>query len=654
MQPIHVLLVDDDPNYHALTSRMLARTDQSFVLDWVGSYKEGLETMLKGEHDIYLLDYNLGHVSGLDLLREAKSKGVSAPIIMMTGQGRHGIDLEALQAGATDYIDKVELKPAALQRSIRYSMERAQISRQLRENEELYRSLIEEAFDAIVLTDLAGKINLVNNRFCELLSLTSDELIDQDIRQYIENEKVDLLEILKDEGTVFERYLLPPNTSTTIDVEISAKRIGQKRLQFIIRDIRGRKASIKERDQYIQQLTILRQVDSELSEVLDMNYVMSMALDAAVRLSGADAGCIGMIENDRVLVSEAIGHFNEVLEDGYLPNAPLILQVVRNNQPRLIENVADESQYVAFHEKTYAQMLLPLMSYERMIGLLSLETTKPDRFTSDMFEFLQLVTARVAAALENAQLYQIVQDRFAELERVYTQVSQLEQIKTDMIRIAAHDLRNPVSVILGYAELLEGMVNDSMPERFRKYIGMIESAARRMQKITTDILSLERIENLQTQELGAIDLTELVEETHQEFEGHAGLKSQELVLDRANQKLLVLGDPAQLHEAMANLVSNAIKYTQNEGKIIIKVEKNTEFAEFRVVDNGFGIPEDMQSNLFQPFYRAKTRETEDVEGTGLGLYLIKSIIERYGGNIIFQSHYGKGSTFGFSLPIAGH
>lgn len=652
MQAIRVLLVDDDPNYHALTSRMLARTDQSFMLDWAGSYKEGLEIMLRGEHDIYLLDYNLGQTSGLDLLKEAQDRGVSAPIIMMTGQGRHGIDLEALKAGATDYIDKVELKPAALQRSIRYSMERAQILRQLRENEELYRSLIEEAFDAIVLTDLDGKINLVNNRFCELLGVTTDDVIDTDIRQYIDKEKDDLLDILKDEGAVFERFLLPPHADVKVDVEISAKRIGKKRLQFIIRDITGRKASIKERDQFIQQLMILRQVDSELSEVLDMNYVMSMALDAAVRLSGADAGCIGLIENNRVEVTEAIGHFNEILEDGYLPDMPLVQRVLEDNRPRLIQDVTQDPDYVQLHERTRAQMLLPLMSYERIVGLLNVETSRPERFTQDIFEFLQLVTARVAVALENAQLYQIVQDRFAELEQLYTQVSQLEQIKTDMIRIAAHDLRNPVSVILGYAELLEGMLDDTMPERFKKYIGMIESAARRMQKITTDILSLERIENLQTQELGAIDLADLVKETHTEFEGHAGLKSQRLRLDETGAKMMVLGDPAQLHEAMANLVSNAIKYTQNEGEIIIRLEKNGEFVEFRVVDNGFGIPEEMQAHLFQPFYRAKTRETEDVEGTGLGLYLIKSIIERYGGNVIFQSEYGKGSTFGFSLPLA--
>jgi len=83
----------------------------------------------------------------------------------------------------------------------------------------------------------------------------------------------------------------------------------------------------------------------------------------------------------------------------------------------------------------------------------------------------------------------------------------------------------------------------------------------------------------------------------------------------------------------------------------VKLNKETDFVHFSVVDNGFGIPEDQQQNLFQPFYRASSRETRDVEGTGLGLYLIKSIIERYNGEIIFNSVYGKGSTFGFSLPL---
>ena len=90
-----------------------------------------------------------------------------------------------------------------------------------------------------------------------------------------------------------------------------------------------------------------------------------------------------------------------------------------------------------------------------MLGVLNLETNKPERFTEDTFEFIKLIATRAAVAIENSQLYQIAQDQLARVQELYNQVSELEKLKTDMIRIAAHDLRNPVGVIVGYLELLE-------------------------------------------------------------------------------------------------------------------------------------------------------------------------------------------------------
>jgi signal transduction histidine kinase len=106
----------------------------------------------------------------------------------------------------------------------------------------------------------------------------------------------------------------------------------------------------------------------------------------------------------------------------------------------------------------------------------------------------------------------------------------------------------------------------------------------------------------------------------------------------------------QLYEAMTNFISNAIKYTPREGRVQVSLTGGAERVVFEVTDTGFGIPDDMQARMFQPFYRAQTRETKEIEGTGLGLHLTKNIIERHGGEIIFRSVYGQGSTFGFWLP----
>ena len=112
------------------------------------------------------------------------------------------------------------------------------------------------------------------------------------------------------------------------------------------------------------------------------------------------------------------------------------------------------------------------------------------------------------------------------------------------------------------------------------------------------------------------------------------------------------GDLAQLYEAISNLIGNAIKYTPERGLIDVCLRKKDGLIIFDVRDNGFGIPEEHHERLFQPFYRAHTQETTGIEGTGLGLHLVKKIVERHRGKMIFRSTYGQGSTFGFSLPAA--
>jgi signal transduction histidine kinase len=146
-------------------------------------------------------------------------------------------------------------------------------------------------------------------------------------------------------------------------------------------------------------------------------------------------------------------------------------------------------------------------------------------------------------------------------------------------------------------------------------------------------------------------MVEMTERTCLEAGDNAGRKQQTLESDISHDQLLVQADPAQIHEAMINLIDNAIKYTPDGGRVVVRVCRENHYARFEVQDNGYGIPEGMQGRLFEPFYRAKSKETIAIDGTGLGLHLVRNIIERYGGSMIVHSVYGEGSTFGFLLPV---
>jgi signal transduction histidine kinase len=186
----------------------------------------------------------------------------------------------------------------------------------------------------------------------------------------------------------------------------------------------------------------------------------------------------------------------------------------------------------------------------------------------------------------------------------------------------------------------------------RVRLDKMRDAMRKMQDITTGILSLERIEQMAQNSTDKVfNLSELVRKTASEHEDDAIEKGQNFSQDVAATPLYINGDALQLHEAISNLMSNAIKYTPKGGDVSVYLEAEASQVVFRVVDTGFGVPQAQQKRLFEPFFRAKTDETANIEGTGLGLHLVKNIIERHGGEMVFESEYNTGSTFGFRLPL---
>lgn len=141
---IKVLLVDDDQADYEMTRALLSAIERETIeLDWVRSYEEGLEALERAEHDVYLLDYFLEDRTGLDLLRDARDRGVRAPVIMLTGRGSLDVDLKAMKGGAADYLVKGRIDPDALERSIRYALERQRAEETLRDSEERHRGMFD-------------------------------------------------------------------------------------------------------------------------------------------------------------------------------------------------------------------------------------------------------------------------------------------------------------------------------------------------------------------------------------------------------------------------------------------------------------------------------------------------------------------------------
>ncbi len=231
-----------------------------------------------------------------------------------------------------------------------------------------------------------------------------------------------------------------------------------------------------------------------------------------------------------------------------------------------------------------------------------------------------------------------------------TDLVELNELKTQMIRMASHDLKNPLSRVLGYSELVStsGLLDD-MNTRF---MNNIMNAGDEINHIITDILDLEQLRSGQF-ERKPISFKNLVREIVSRHEPDKDRKQQTMSLDMPDAPITVNADYLRLGQAISNLVNNAIKYTPEEGDIKVRIwQPDDRNVQLEVEDNGYGIAEQAQEKLFTEFYRVKSKSTRGISGTGLGLSLVKSVAEVHDGEVWVKSVEGEGSTFYMLLPVS--
>lgn len=394
-------------------------------------------------------------------------------------------------------------------------------------------------------------------------------------------------------------------------------------------------------------LSVVKTIDRELNQSSDEESLLSVALDAAVRLSQADAAFIGVIDGDRISLKHSYGAYANLSDHGIYDG--ITGRVIRTRQAEQVLDVQQDLDYLEIVPITRAQMVFPLLSRETLLGVLNLESSDPDRFTPEIFTSLQLLTARVGTLLDNARLNTLAQGQRTELR-------ELEQLKTDIIRVASHDIRSPLSVVNGYLEMLADDLADTLTDEHRFFFDAMFSAMRRMQRMASDILSLDRVQSWQDKPQTLVYMNDVAHKALLDVRDEAKRHGHTLQAFVPEEPLAVYGADTDLNEAIDNLLDNAIKYTPEGGHIALRLtriqDNGRDWALLEVEDNGPGIEETHQARLFHPFYRVKARNLPQVEGIGLGLYVVKKLVEFHGGRIRFRSTYGKGSVFGFQIPLA--
>jgi PAS domain S-box-containing protein len=242
-----------------------------------------------------------------------------------------------------------------------------------------------------------------------------------------------------------------------------------------------------------------------------------------------------------------------------------------------------------------------------------------------------------------------------ELVAANAELQRLDELKSQFVSVAAHELRTPLSSIMGYVEML--LDNDVGPltDQQGQYLGIVERSARRLLAITNNLLDVTRIETGRIEVvLEPKDLPALMESVAAELGPQLETRNQRLTLRAPPDLPAAWCDETRTAQIIGNLMSNASKYTPHGGLITTSVAPSEEegFLELSVTDNGVGISAEDQDKLFTRFFRAGSASMTQASGTGLGLYITRSLVEQHGGRIWFESELNHGSTFHVTFPIA--
>jgi len=240
----------------------------------------------------------------------------------------------------------------------------------------------------------------------------------------------------------------------------------------------------------------------------------------------------------------------------------------------------------------------------------------------------------------------------AVITRSFERLAEASRMKSEFISIVSHQLRSPLSNLKWAIELLMSGRLGKIEEKQTEYFRILKENSGRMGELVSDLLIVSRIETVRLPlRKDEFSLENLIRELIKEFESFARASNVEIEFKSEANLPKILADPSRIRLVIENLLDNAIRYVKDSGKVKMLLEKRAQNLYFEIKDNGVGIPKEDQKYIFQKFFRSENVLKYQTQGSGLGLYISKAIIERSAGKIGFKSQEGVGSTFWFTLPI---
>ena len=294
----------------------------------------------------------------------------------------------------------------------------------------------------------------------------------------------------------------------------------------------------------------------------------------------------------------------------------------------------------------------PIKAKDKVIGSLHLATKEKRHFAHDELQLIESIAQEIGVAAENAQLFEQVNQKTAELGQMNQELQEANRAKSEFIAAMSHELRTPLNVIMGNAELAgDGFFGDVNPEQ-KKSMTQIQHHSKFLLKLVNDVLALSRLDaKKMSVEPVTVNIDEVVAHAQSQIEQLNRNNRLQVYWDVEPNLPTIVTDVTKLEEILQNLIGNAFKFTPR-GRIQLRVRNipDLERIEFTVADTGIGIEPHDLARIFSPFEQITEAHTGDFNGVGLGLNIVEKYLELMHGDIRVKSDPGEGSTFIFSLP----
>lgn len=401
------------------------------------------------------------------------------------------------------------------------------------------------------------------------------------------------------------------------------------------------------------ELETVAQVSTAAATVLDADHLLQSVVDLAKESFGLYHAHVYLISEKGNFLELAAGSGTAgqlmSLEGHRIPiTADSLTARAARTRSGVMEN--DVRKTIDFLPNpmlpnTKAEIAVPMVVGDKIIGVLDLQADKVDAFTEDDRRIYGILASQIAVAHENAKQY---------TEQVETskKLREVDLLKSEFLASMSHELRTPLNSIIGFADVLleglDGQLNDRMEEDVR----LIRNSGAHLKDLIGDILDMSKIEagkmDLRFEELDIVDMTQEIMKTAQPLAQEKGL---ELILDVDEAVDTVQADRTRLRQVLWNVMGNAIKFTKR-GSVTLRVAAKKEHLLFSVKDTGIGIKEKDIQIVFEQFRQIDGSLERVAGGAGLGMPISKRLVELHGGEIWVESVLGQGSTFYFKIPYA--